>query len=415
MFEIVASILGVAALCAFVNHRVLRLPPTVGVMAVSLAFALAPAGLGALGSAGGLQARVRLLVQSVDFSELLLQGMLSLLLFAGALHVDVDALRRHRWQVGALAFIGTAVSTVVVGGALFAVLPFTGAAVPLRECMLFGALISPTDPIAVIAILKSAGAPRSLDVVMAGESLFNDGVGVVLFLLLLDLLVDGGAPSAGRAATLLLRQAGGGLLLGAVAGAATSMLLRRSDLPVGMLLTLAVVVGGYAIANRLHVSGPLAMVAAGLVVGHGLRGEAFPADVRRSLGAFWALLDELLNALLFALVGMQVVVIRFPLGPLPSLAAGAAAILITLGARWLSTGLPVDLFRRSSGLPAGAGGVLTWGGLRGGISVALALALPAGPNRDLLIALAYGVVAFSILVQGSTFGWWVRRTLPRAE
>ena len=413
MLDVAASVLVLTALLAWINQRWLKLPTTIGLMATSLLLSLALVALDGAGVAVGLHAREVALIGSIDFSELLMQGMLSLLLFAGALHVDVEALREHRWQVGVLAFAGTALSTVLVGLALWAALGVLGLAVPLVECLLFGALISPTDPIAVIGMLKSAGAPRNLEAVIAGESLFNDGVGVVLFALLLDMALDGGTPTLSRAVALLAQEAGGGLLYGWALGALTRRLLRGVEAPaVAVLLTLAMVVGGYTLASHLHVSGPLAMVVAGLMVGAQLRQGALDDDLRRHLGLFWELVDDVLNAVLFVLVGMEVITIRFPLGPAAAFAAGFAAIAIALGARWLTVGLPVALARRASRLPAGAGWVLTWGGLRGGISIALALALPGGPWRETLIALTYGVVAFSILVQGLTFARVLRASLP---
>jgi len=412
LLDIAASLLVLTALLSYVNQRWLGLPTTIGVMATSLALSLALVGLDAVGLAGGLHAREQALIRSVDFSELLMQGMLSLLLFAGALHVDVQSLRAYRWQVGVLAFVGTTVSTAVVGVALWWTIGLIGLPVPLLECLLFGALISPTDPIAVIGILKSAGAPRNLEVVIAGESLFNDGVGVVIFSLLLGMAVDGGTPGAGHAAMLLLQEAGGGLLYGWVLGYSTHWLLRSIDhYQAEVLLTLAAVVGGYALANHLHVSGPLAMVVAGLVVGSNGRVEAVSDATRRHVDLFWELLDGILNAVLFVLVGMEAIVIHVPLRPVPALAAGAAAIAITLAARWLTVGLPVALAPRAFRLPAGAAAVLTWGGLRGGISIALALSIPPGPWRETVIGLTYCVVAFAILVQGLTFARLVRATL----
>ncbi len=422
MLDIAASLLVVTALMAWLNHRLLRLPATIGLMATSLVLSLALVALDRIGGGGlgfgagaSLHAREAALLQSLDFSTLLMQGMLSLLLFAGALHVDARALRAYRWQVAVLAFVGTALSTVVVGVLLWLALGAIGLSMPLLDGLLFGALISPTDPIAVIGILKSAGAPRNLEVVIAGESLFNDGVGVVIFTLVLGMVVDGGVPTVGHSAMLLLREAGGGLVFGGVLGVATRRLLRSVDeVPLEVLLTLAAVVGGYALASHLDVSGPLAMVVAGLVVGDARRGTAaVDAGHGRPLDVFWELLDEMLNALLFVLVGMEVIVIRFPLAPLPSALAGAAAIAITLAARWLTTGLPVRLFARAFRLQRGAAGVLTWGGLRGGISIALALSIPPGPWRETIIALTYCVVAFSILVQGLTFARLVRASVER--
>ena len=415
MLDIAATLLVLTALLSYVNQRWLKLPTTIGVMATSLVLSLALVALDALGIASSLHAREQGLIRSIDFSELLMQGMLSLLLFAGALHVDVASLRNYRWQVGLLAFVGTAASTVVVGVALWFVIDLVGLPVPLLECLLFGALISPTDPIAVIGILKSGGAPRNLEVVIAGESLFNDGVGVVIFTLLLGMALDGATPTASHAGALLLQEAGGGLLYGWGLGYATYWLLRSIDhYQVEVLLTLAAVVGGYALANHLHVSGPLAMVVAGLIVGNKGRSEALSDVTRHHVDLFWELLDDILNAVLFVLVGMEVITIHFPLAAWPAFLAGLAAILITLAARWLTVGLPVALARRAFRLPEGAAGVLTWGGLRGGISIALALSIPPGPWRETLIALTYDVVAFSILVQGLTFGRLVRATV-RAE
>jgi len=412
LLDIAASVLVVTALLAWVNQRWLKLPTTIGVMSTSLALSLALVALDAAGLAAGLHAREEALIRSIDFSELLMQGMLSLLLFAGALHVDLPALRDHRWQVGVLAFVGTALSTLLVGVALWAALGVLGLALPMLDCLLFGALISPTDPIAVIGMLKSAGAPRNLEVVIAGESLFNDGVGVVLFTLLLDMALAGGPPTLPRALGLLAQEAGGGLVYGWVLGWLACRLLRTVDAhAVAVLLTLAAVVGGYTLANHLHISGPLAMVVVGLMVGQQLRAGGLADDLRVDLGMFWELVDDVLNAVLFVLVGMEVITLHFPFGPGTALAAGCTAVAITLAARWLTVGLPVALARRATGLPAGASGVLTWGGLRGGISIALALALPAGPWRETLIALTYAVVAFSILVQGLTFGRLVRATV----
>jgi monovalent cation:H+ antiporter, CPA1 family len=412
LLDVAASLLVLTALLSYANQRWLKLPMTIGVMATSLVLSLALVGLDAVGLASSLHELERGLIRSIDFSELLMQGMLSLLLFAGALHVDVKALRDYGWQVAVLAFLGTAVSTAIVGLALWIALEAIGLAVPLIDCLLFGALISPTDPISVIGMLKSGGAPRNLEVVIAGESLFNDGVGVVIFTLLLGIALEGGSPTFSNAALLLLQEAGGGLLYGWVLGYGTYRLLRSIDhYQVEVLLTLAAVVGGYALANHLHVSGPLAMVVAGLIVGKEARAGALSEATRHHVDLFWELLDEILNAVLFVLVGMEVITIRFPLGAMGAFAAALVAIAITLVARWLTVGLPVALGRRAFRLPRGAAGVLTWGGLRGGISIALALSIPAGPWRETLIALTYWVVAFSILVQGLTFGRLVRATV----
>jgi len=279
----------------------------------------------------------------------------------------------------------------------------------LLYCMVFGALISPTDPIAVMGILKSAGAPKNLELVIAGESLFNDGVGVVIFSLLLGMLASGDAPTLSRGGELLLREAGGGLLFGLALGYVTFRLLRSIDnYQVEVMLTLAAVMGGYALANRLHVSGPLAMVVAGLLIGNQGRALAMSDTTRHHVDLFWELLDEMLNAVLFVLIGMEVIVIQFTQG---IAAAAFAAVGVTLVARWLTVGLPVTLWRGAFRLPRGSGKVLTWGGLRGGISVALVLSLPPGAERETLLALTYCVVVFSILVQGLSIGRVVRHSI----
>ncbi len=411
MFEITAVFIVITALLAYLNQRLLRLPITIGVMAAALLLALALLGLDAAGIDFGLRRQQESLLRSIDFSTVLMQGMLSLLLFAGALHVDLSRLRAYRWQVGALAVGSTLLSTALVGGATWLVFPWFGVELPLLHCLLFGALISPTDPIAVMGVLKTAGAPEDLELVIAGESLFNDGLGVVVFSLLLGVAVSGVVPSAGDSLLLLLREAGGGLLFGAVLGYVAFRLLKSIDsYQVEVLLTLAVVTGGYALASRLHVSGPLAMVVCGVIVGNGGRALAMSDVTRRYIDLFWELVDELLNAVLFVLIGMEVVLVAFTAG---IFAAAAAAIVVTLAARGLTVGVPVALMKRSFKLPSGSGWVLTWGGLRGGISVALALSLPTGPQRDVILALTYCVVVFSILGQGLTLGRVMRVALSR--
>jgi CPA1 family monovalent cation:H+ antiporter len=411
MLDIAATCLVITALLAYLNHRYVGMPTTIGVMAAALAFSLALVGLDAIGVAHGLRAYEESLLRSIDFSDVLMQGMLSLLLFAGALHVDLSELRAYRWPVGALAVLGTLLSTLAVGYGMWFVLPLAGLQLPLIYCLLFGALISPTDPIAVMGILKSAGAPKELELVIAGESLFNDGVGVVIFSLLLGMLMSGATPTPGQGVQLLLREVGGGLLFGLALGYLTFRLLKSVDsYQVEVLLTLAAVTGGYALASKLHVSGPLAMVVAGLIIGNHGRALAMSDTTRRYLDMFWELVDEILNATLFVLIGMEVLLVVFSLR---ELAAAAVAVAVTLLARLLTVGLPVRLLRRAFDLPRGSWKVLTWGGLRGGISVALALSLPPGPERDIVVALTYGVVVFSILVQGLTIGRVTRLAVAR--
>ena len=413
MLDIAAVCLVITALLAYLNHRFVRLPTTIGVMVIALALSLAIVMLSAFGLDHGLRQYEESFIRSIDFSDVLMQGMLSLLLFAGALHVDLSELKSYRWQVGALALVGTLASTLAVGLGMWLVLPWIGVQLPLLHCLLFGALISPTDPIAVMGILKSAGAPKNLELVVAGESLFNDGIGVVIFALILGMVTSGSVPTAGVAFELLAREAGGGIVYGLVLGYATYRLLKSVDqYQVEVLLTLAAVLGGYALASHLHISGPLAMVVTGLMIGNRGRADAMSDITRRYIDMFWELLDEILNAVLFVLIGMEVLLIAFSA---PLLVGGAAAIAVTLVARWLTVGLPVGALRGFFRLPPGSSQVLTWGGLRGGISVALALSLPVGEDRDTILALTYCVVVFSILVQGLSIGKVIQRAVVRGD
>lgn len=412
MFDIAAICLVITALLAYLNHRLTKLPTTIGVMAIALLLSVGLFGLDALGFGGGLRQYEESFIRSIDFSDVLMQGMLSFLLFAGALHVDLAALRRYRWQVAALALGGTLASTAIVGVAMWVALPFLGLQLSFVYCLLFGALISPTDPIAVMGILKTVGAPKELELVIAGESLFNDGVGVVAFALLLGVLSSGGAPTAAFTGELVLREVGGGIGFGAVLGYGVYRLLHSIDqYQVEVLLTLAAVMGGYALAMHLHISGPLAMVVCGLIIGNGGRARAMSSTTRQYIDMFWELVDEILNAVLFVLMGLEIVLISFSA---PLVVGGALAVGIVLSARWLTAGLPVLLGRGWFALPQGASRVLVWGGLRGGISVALALSLPLGEGRETILALTYCVVVFSILVQGLTVGRVAATALPRA-
>ena len=411
MLEVAAACLVVTALLAYLNHRFIGLPITIGVMTAALLLSLLLVGLDTVGIDFGLRQYEESLLRSIDFSDVLMQGMLSLLLFAGALHVDLSELRAYRWQVGLLAVVSTLLSTLAVGFGTWFALPWVGLGLPLLYCLLFGALISPTDPIAVMGILKTAGAPKNLELVIAGESLFNDGVGVVIFSLLVGALASGTIPTPGEGLHLLLREAGGGLLFGLVLGYVTFRLLKSIDsYQVEVLLTLAAVTGGYALASWLHVSGPLAMVVVGLMIGNGGRQLAMSDTTRRHIDLFWELIDEILNAVLFVLIGMEVLVISFSLN---IFVAAAVAMAITLVARAITVGLPVALLPSAFKLPKGSGWVLTWGGLRGGISVALALSLPPGHPRNVVLALTYCIVVFSILGQGLTIGKVIRRTVIR--
>jgi CPA1 family monovalent cation:H+ antiporter len=310
--------------------------------------------------------------------------------------------------------VGTLLSTFAVGGGLWYVLNWFGTHISFIDCLLFGALISPTDPVAVLAILKSVGAPRSLETLMAGESLFNDGVGVVIFFVVLDIAVAGHSPSALGVMRLLGWEVVGGAAVGLGAGFLTYLLLRQvSNYQVEVLLTLALAMGGYALADAIGVSAPIAIVVAGLFIGNTGRAFAMSKAAQKNIDTFWELIDEILNAVLFMLLGLQVLVMPFKIA---YIWAGVAALVLSLAARWLSVGGLVSLIRLRRSCGAGTISVLTWGGLRGGLSVAMALSLPAAQagqtgvaQRELILGMTYCVVVFSVLVQGLTVGKVTRR------
>ena len=413
MLEITAICLVLTALLAYLNFRYIRLPITIGVMVTALLLSLLVILLDLAGADFGLHRKMEAMLRAIDFSNVLMQGMLSFLLFAGALHIDLSELRAYRWQVLILAFFSTLLSTFIVGLAAWYVLPLIGISMPLLYCLLFGALISPTDPIAVMGILKSAGIPKNLELVISGESLFNDGVGVVIFSILMSMLLIGEAPTFHEGLGLLMHEAGGGLLYGLLIGYITFHLLRSIDnYQVEVMITLAAVMGGYVLASKLHVSGPLAMVVAGLVVGNHGRELAMSDTTRLYVDMFWEMIDDILNAVLFVLIGMEVMLIAFSWS---LFAAGLAMVIMTLIARALTVWVPVHYLPGYFNLPRGAGLVLTWGGLRGGISVALALSLPSGGERDVILSLTYCIVVVSILVQGLTVGKLAAKvTVPEA-
>lgn len=405
ILDIAAILVSLAAVFSFLNYRYVRLPSAIGLMLIALCLSLALLGLGKLGF-GGLEQAAERFIRSVDFNKTLMHGMLSFLLFAGALHVNLRDLADQKWIVGCLAIFGTIASTFVVGGLFWWLLHALGVEIPFIYCLLFGALISPTDPIAVLGILKSAGAPKSLETKITGESLFNDGVGVVVFVVLLEITTGGNQPAASHIVLLFVEEALGGIVFGLVLGGIAYWMLGRVDnYSVEILITLAVVMGGYSLAVAIHTSGPIAMVVAGLVIGNHGRRHAMSDRTREHLDLFWELVDEILNTVLFVLIGLELLVLTLT-GK--SLAAGLLAIPVVLLSRFLCIGTPVHLLKLRRSFTPGAIRILTWGGLRGGISVALALSIPAGAERDLLLTVTYTVVVFSILVQGLTIGPLIR-------
>ena len=409
LVQTIAILLTFAALASYVNHKLLRLPRTIGLMAIALGLSLVVVLLGMLDVVDLSDAAA--FVRSIDFSETLLHGMLAFLLFAGALHVNLDDLRSQAVPVAILSTVGVVLATFLAGTMLWVVARWTGADLPFVYALLFGALISPTDPIAVLGIMKKVKAPKSLETKIAGESLFNDGVGVVVFLTVLDVALGVREPEAGAIALFLLEETAGGALLGFVLGWGFYRLLKSVDAyQVEILLTLALASGGYALAEAIHVSAPIAIVVAGLFIGNQGRAFAMSETTREHLDTFWELIDEILNAVLFVLIGLEFLAVR---PETAYLLTALSAIVIVLIARYLSVVGLVGMMKVKRQFSKGVVEILTWGGLRGGISIALALSLPPVPHRNLILAATYVVVVFSILVQGLTIGKLVAaRTRP---
>ena len=406
LFDIAACLITLAALFSYVNLRFIKLPTTIGVMLISLCFSIALVLL-RLVNPGLVEAGTKF-VREIDFNRAVLDCMLSFLLFAGALHVDLNDLANEKRLIAILASAGVVVSTLIVGTSVYFIMGAFGVPASYLYCLLFGALISPTDPVAVLGILKHAGVPKSLETKITGESLFNDGVGVVVFLSILALATGKSEGGVGDLVHLLLMEAGGGLLLGAVFGALAYFLLKTVDnYQVEVLITLALVMGVYSLALAWHMSGPLAMVVAGLMMGNQGREMAMSEKTRDHLDKFWELIDEILNAMLFVLIGLEFLVLPIT-GQ--NLCLGLLVIPVVLLARLAAVSLPVSLLKPFRKFSRGVIPILTWGGLRGGISVALALAIPPGPEREIFLTMTYIVVIFSIAVQGLTLKRLIQRT-----
>ena len=406
VFQAFTVLIVLSALFAYINHRFLRLPTAIGLMLIALAMSLALVALGQYDA--GVLVPVQEALARFDFSQVLMEVLLSFLLFAGALHVDVTALRAQQWPVLIFATLGVLASTFMVGTAFYWLLQAMGMGIDYIYCLLFGSLISPTDPIAVLSILKKANVPKELEVKITGESLFNDGVAVVIFLTLVkiaDLGVD--QVGAGQIALLFVQEAVGGALFGLALGYGGYWLLKSIDAyVVEVLITLALVMGGYLLAQLLHISGPLAVVVTGLVMSNRGRKFAMSDETRDYVDLFWELIDEVLNATLFVFIGLEVLVLEFHRA---YFAVGAVTIVLVLVARLIAVGLPIQLMKLRRGFVRHTVAVLTWGGLRGGISVALALSLTPQMPRELIVAVTYLVVVFSIVVQGLTIAPLVRR------
>lgn len=399
-FTIASILVLISALFGYMNSRFIKLPNTIGLTVITIAFTLVVFALSYFDSR--LLNAERYVISQIDFKDLLLDHMLGFMLFAGALHTDLNKLSEQKWPVVAFSTFGVLVSTFLIGGAAYYLLPMLGLEVGLLPCLLFGALISPTDPIAVLGILKKAGAPKKLEIKIVGESLFNDGVGVVVFLTLYTLASGSEADiSIGGILQLFAVEVFGGLLLGMGLGYITFRLMSAiDDYAIEVILTLAAVMTGMTLAAYLHVSGPLAMVVAGLMVGGPqARSRAMSQTVETYVDKFWELIDILLNALLFVLIGMEILVLEYRS---EYLLAGLLMIPIALLCRHISLLLPVALFEKRLGFVPHTHLVMTWGGLRGAISIALALGLTDTMHRELFLVVTYVVVIFSIIVQGLT-------------
>lgn len=387
------------AVFSYINFRFVKLPTTIGIMVIALLFSSMIMMMPALGF--NIMPPVHEIMANIDFSEALLHGMLSFLLFAGALHVNWQTLHTQRYIISFMALFGTLLSTALVGLVAYYLFPALGFNISFIHALLFGALISPTDPIAVMAILKKAGVPASLETKVVGESLFNDGVAVVIFLALLGIEAHGEV-SASHVAMLFVEEAIGGAALGLVLGYIAFRMLRSVDnYQVEILLTLALVMGGYELANTLHTSGPIAMVVAGLIVGNIGREQAMSDHTKENLDNFWELIDEFLNAILFLLLGFSLLIIEFNQ---TAFHAGLIMIPTLLAIRYISVILPLSALKKVRSFSPGAANILTWGGLRGGISVALALSLPESDMKNFILLVTYCIVMFSIIVQGLTIG-----------
>jgi len=405
--DLIAWLMFFTAGFSYLNHRFLKFPTSIGLMAIALVFSMILIALGELQWIPGLEESARELLESIDFNQLVMHGILGALLFAGALHINLEDLAKQKWIITLLATVGVVLSTVIVSGLMYFVLGWLGIGIPFIYCLVFGALISPTDPIAVLAILKTVGAPKALETKIAGESLFNDGVAVVIFIVILNIAIGHHEPTVGSIAILFLVEAVGGALFGLATGYGAYRLLKTVDnYQVEVLITLALVFSGYAAAEAIHVSAPIAAVAAGLLIGNHGRTLAMSEKTIERIDLFWELIDEILNGVLFVLLGFELLILMFDLS---SFIAGLIAIPVVLLARFIGVSVPIWLRKFKREFSPNAIKVLTWGGLRGGISVALALSLPPSPQRELILMMTYVVVVFSILVQGLTIGKLVQR------
>jgi CPA1 family monovalent cation:H+ antiporter len=396
-FHSVSILVSIAAFCAWCNHRFIKLPAAIGVMAVSLILSIGSIFLGRVGLVD--TTRVADFVNSFNFHDLVLHAMLGLLLFAGGMSVNLQELKTQKGVVMALSSLGVVIGATITGSVFWLGAKLIGLELPFVFALLLGAIVSPTDAVAILGIMRKVGVPRSLELKLVGESLFNDGIGVVVFLAVSSLAFGGGM-GVGDVVTTLFVEVVGGAALGLGLGWAAYQVIKSVDqYVVEILVTLALAMGGYSLAEAVHVSAPICVVVAGLIIGNQGRELAMSHDTREHLDTFWELVDELLNVVLFVLVGLEVLILNLS-GQ--QLLAGLVAVCAMLISRFISVGSTITIMRQFRDFSPHVVKILTWGGLRGGISVALALSLPDSENRDLLVVCTYVVVLFSVLVQGVT-------------
>jgi Na+:H+ antiporter len=406
LFTVITVLVVFSAVFGYINVRFLKMPNTIGLMSITISFTLVIFGLSYFDTT--LLEQEKHFISAIDFETVLLDVMLSFLLFAGALHTNFQQLKVQRKPILTFATFGTIMSTFIVGVFIYYLLQFINLNVDFIYCLLFGALISPTDPIAVLGILKQVGAPKKLETKIVGESLFNDGVGVVIFLTIYQIAKGGSDISFVGVAELFLVEVIGGIVLGLALGWITYRLLKSIDnYDIEVIITIALVMGGTVIAQQLHLSAPLAMVTAGLIVGNDTMREASMSRITELyVDKFWELVDVLLNTILFVLIGMEILILTFDKN---YILAGVAAIPLLLLARYLSLMLPIKIFAKKLEFVPNTNLIMTWGGLRGGISIALALSLTQEMHRDLFLVITYIVVVFSIIIQGLTLGRVVKK------
>ena len=418
LFEIAALLLALSALFSWLNAAFFKLPHTIGLLVIALVVSLLLIGLEAIAPGLGLADNLRSAISQVDFNETVMKGMLGFLLFAGALHVDFSRLKDAKWAIGIMATIGVLISTFIIGGGFWVITQLLGISIPFIWALVFGALISPTDPVAVLSILKSVKMPKALEAKIAGESLFNDGVGVVVFTIIVAIAVGTGAHGAEHAAEhigvahiaeLFFFEAGGGAVLGALTGwIAYRAMAMIDEHAIEILITLGIVAATYALSIRLHLSGPIAVVITGLMIGNKGVSYSMSEHTKEFLFGFWEMIDEILNSVLFLLIGLEILVIGFALD---YFGVALLAIPLVLFARFVAVSIPIKALSPFKDFTKGAIPVLTWGGVRGGISVALALSLPENEYKPLILTATYGIVLFSIVAQGLTIKGLVQKVV----